>query len=651
MKNLSMEQLVEQLNKYAYEYYVLDNPTISDGEYDKLYDELVKRERESGVVLFDSPTKRVGGEPISSFKKHTHVNRLYSLNKALEFSELESFDNKVRKVGNASYTVEYKFDGLTVCLTYDKGKFVRATTRGNGIVGEDVTAQVLTIKSFPLKISYQGLLEVKGEAVIRLSVLEQYNKNAKEPLKNARNAAAGAIRNLDPKVTEERKCEINFYDVNYIEDDNLIKSQTEAIDFLKQQGFKVFNFLQLCKNINEVNLVIKQIEQERKTLDVLTDGVVIKTNEFSVREELGSTDKFPRWAIAFKFEAEEVTTKLVDVFWQVGRTGKLTPLGLVEPVDLAGATVKKATLNNYNDITKKSIKLPCRVLIRRSNEVIPEILGATEFYEDSKFVEKPTKCPCCDTFLVEKGANLFCLNENCKQRVISNLANFAQKDAMNIDGFSEMTASQLYDELNVKSFSDLYKLQKLDLAKLERFGEKKAENLISAIEKSKKVNLPSFIYALGIDNVGKKMAKDLAKKYKSLNKIMQLTREELIEMEEVGEITAEYISEFFATEKNKIEIENLINLGVEISSQEEVVTGGVFSGEKVVITGSLENYKRKQAQDLIESLGGEAQSSVTKTTTLVIVGADAGSKKQKAEKLGIKIISEEEFTALINSKN
>ena len=254
MKNLSMEQLVEQLNKYAYEYYVLDNPTISDGEYDKLYDELVKREKESGVVLFDSPTKRVGGEPISSFKKHTHVNRLYSLNKALEFSELESFDNKIRKVGNVTYTVEYKFDGLTVCLTYDKGKFVRATTRGNGIVGEDVTAQVLTIKSFPLKISYQGLLEVKGEAVIRLSVLEEYNKNAKEPLKNARNAAAGAIRNLDPKVTEERKCEINFYDVNYIEDDNLIKSQTEAIDFLKQQGFKVFNFLQVCKNINEVNL-------------------------------------------------------------------------------------------------------------------------------------------------------------------------------------------------------------------------------------------------------------------------------------------------------------------------------------------------------------------------------------------------------------
>ena len=648
MENYTMEQLVEILNRYAYEYYVLDNPTVSDGEYDKLYDKLVSLEKETGIVLFDSPTKRVGGEPISAFKKHTHINRLYSLDKSLQFTELESFDKKVKKVGSTDYTVEYKFDGLTICLTYDKGKFVRATTRGNGTIGEDVTAQVLTIKTFPLKIAYQGLLEVKGEAIIRLSVLEEYNKTAKEQLKNARNAVAGAIRNLDPKITEERKCEINFYDINYIQDSNLINSQLQAIDFLKEQGFKVFNYLKVCSTIEQVYDSIKEIDLLRKGLDVLTDGVVIKVNDYNLRDLLGETDKFPRWAMAFKFEAEEVTTKLKKVFWQVGRTGKLTPLGEVESVELAGATVKKATLNNYNDILKKGIKEPCRVLIRRSNEVIPEILGATEYYADSAEVVKPTNCPCCNSLVIEKGANLFCVNEDCKQRVISNLANFAQKDAMNIDGFSEMTASQLYEDLGVKTFCDLYNLTKEQLQNLERFGEKKAENLIKAINLSKKVNLPNFIFALGIDNVGKKMAKELAKKYKTLQKIISLTKEELTEMEEVGEITAEYIFEFFNNAKNKIEIENLINLGVEIIEQQSEIVGK-FSGQKVVITGSLETFKRKEAQDLIESMGGEAQSSVTKTTTLVIVGADAGSKKQKAEKLGIKIITEQEFLQMINS--
>ncbi|MBO4962422.1 MAG: NAD-dependent DNA ligase LigA, partial [Clostridia bacterium] len=630
------------------EYYVLDNPTVSDGEYDKLYDKLVELEKQTGIVLFDSPTKRVGGEPISSFKKHNHINRLYSLDKSLDYSELENFDKKVKKVGDTNYTVEYKFDGLTICLTYDKGKFVRATTRGNGSVGEDVTAQVLTIKTFPLSIKYQGLLEVKGEAIIRLSVLEEYNKTAKEQLKNARNAVAGAIRNLDPKITEERKCEINFYDINYIQDNNLINSQQQAINFLKEQGFKVFNYLKVCSSIQDVISSIKEIDSLRRSLDVLTDGAVVKVDDYKIRDILGETDKFPRWAMAFKFEAEEVTTNLQKVFWQVGRTGKLTPLGEVEPVELAGATVKKATLNNYNDIIKKGIKEPCRVLIRRSNEVIPEILGATEYYKDSKQVLKPTACPCCNSSLIEKGANLFCINENCKQRVISNLANFAQKDAMNIDGFSEMTASQLYDELGVKTFSDIYSLTKEQLVSLDRFGEKKAENLTNAIIASKKVNLANFIFALGIDNVGKKMAKELAKKYKTLNNIMLLSKEELTLMEEVGEVTAEYIYEFFNNKKNKIEIENLINLGVEIIEQTQEVAG-ILTGHKIVVTGTLENYKRKEIQDLIESLGAEAQSTVTKTTTLVIVGADAGSKKQKAEKLGIKIISEQEFMQMINS--
>ncbi len=648
--NESMERLVEILNRYAHEYYVLDNPTVSDGEYDKLYDKLVKMEKESGVVLFNSPTRRVGGEPISAFKKHTHIERLYSLDKAVTAEEVYSFDGKIKKTGKTSdYTVEYKFDGLTVCLTYDNGKFVRATTRGNGTVGEDVTAQVMTIKSFPLTIGYKGLIEVKGEAIMRLSVLAEYNKRAKEQLKNARNAVAGAIRNLDPKETENRKCEILFYDINYMQSGE-ITSQTQAISFLKEQGFKVFDFLKVCSGVEEVLQAIEEINQSRKTLDILTDGAVIKVNDYAIREELGSTDKFPRWALAYKFEAEEITTKLKKVFWQVGRTGKLTPLGEVEPVELAGATVKKATLNNYNDLQKKGIKLPCRVLIRRSNEVIPEILGATEYYEDSVEVQKPTECPYCSQTLIEKGANLFCPNENCKPRVVAMLANFAQKDAMNIDGFSEMTASQLYDERNIKTYSELYALNIFDLSGLEGFAEKKIDNLLKSIEKSKKVQLQNFIFALGIEGVGKKMAKSLAKRYKTLDKIMALSVEELLELEDVGEVTAQAISEFFANPKNKEEIEKLLSYGIRFV-QEERAVGSVFAGQKVVITGTLENYKRREAQKLIESLGGEALSDVTKTTTLVIVGQDAGSKKQKAEKLGIKTISEQEFIAMLSGEN
>lgn len=644
----SMQELVELLNKYAYEYYVLDNPTVSDGEYDKLYDELVKMEKETGIVLFDSPTKRVGGEPVSSFKKHKHISRLYSLDKALTDEELFDFDKKIKKTGiETKYTVEYKFDGLTICLTYSDGKFVRATTRGNGTEGEDVTAQVLTIKSFPLKIAYRGLLEVKGEAVIRLSVLKEYNKTAKEQLKNARNAVAGAIRNLDPKETERRKPEIYFYDVNYMEYDG-VTSQLEAVEFLKNQGFKVFDFLRVCNDITEVKQAVDEIEVERKNIDVLTDGAVIKVNDFSVRETLGETDKFPRWALAFKFEAEEVTTILKNVIWQVGRTGKLTPLGEVEEVELAGATVKKATLNNYNDIQKKKIQIPCRVLIRRSNEVIPEILGSTEFFENSKQVEKPTVCPYCKTPLQETGANLFCPNVLCKPRVVGNLANFAQKDAMNIEGFSEMTAGQLFDEFNVYKFSDLYRLSYEQLSKLDGFKDKKISNLLASVEKSKTVELSNFIFSLGIDGVGKKTAKDLAKKYKTLENLSNATVEDLLNTEEIGQIMATNVFDYFHNEKNKEEIDDLIKLGVkinEISTQEK---DGIFKGLNVVITGTLSSFKRKDAQKIIEDLGGVALMDVTKNTNLVIVGQDAGSKKAKAEKLGIKIIDEDEFLEMIN---
>lgn len=635
-----MRELVDTLNKYAYEYYVLDNPSVPDCEYDKLYDELQILEGETGVREQDSPTRRVGGEPISAFKKHEHIYRLYSLDKCVTEDELSAFDERVRKVvPDPTYTVEYKFDGLTMCLTYENGLFVRATTRGNGIVGEDVTAQALTIKSFPLKIDRKDVMEIQGEAIIRLSVLEKYNRTADEPLKNARNAAAGAIRNLDPKVTEKRRPEIIFYNVNYAENGGF-DSQLEIFDFLKRNGFRTFDFLRVCKNLDEVKAAIDEIEIGRRSIDVLTDGAVVKLNSVKEREILGYTDKFPRWAAAYKFEAEEAETTVKSVRWQVGRTGKLTPLGIVEPVELAGATVRKATLNNYGDIQKKRVKIGGRVLIRRSNEVIPEILGALG--DEGKEVEKITVCPYCKTPVVEVGANLFCPNEDCRPRVLAKLANFACKDGMNIDGFSEKTAGVLYDEIGVENFSELYTLDREKLVALDGFQDKKADNLLSAIEKSKNVALPNFIFALGIDGVGKKTAKDLAKKLKTLGGIANASVEELSALDDVGEVMSKSIFDYFRSEKNKNEIEKLLCAGVKIAEQTEIKSGS-FSGEKVVLTGSLTSYTRSEAGKLVEERGGEIQSSVTKTTTLVIAGEAAGSKLDKAKKLGVTVIDEEEF--------
>lgn len=643
-----MKELVDLLNRYGYEYYVLDNPSVSDGEYDKLYDELRNLEFSSGKVLPDSPTRRVGGEPISGFEKHSHISRLYSLDKAASFSELDDFENRINKVDDRKkrYTVEYKFDGLTMCLTYKDGYFVSASTRGNGVIGEDVTQQVLTIKTFPLSIGYKGVLEVKGEAVIRLSVLDEYNRTADEPLKNARNAVAGAIRNLDPKITEQRKPEIYFYDVNYIGDD-VIHSQQEAVAFLKKEGFKVFDFLKVCNSFEEVKEAINIIEKERKNIDVLTDGAVIKVDDYALRAELGETEKFPRWAIAYKFEPEEITTVLQDVIWQVGRTGKLTPLALLKPVELCGVTVKRATLNNYGDVLKKGVMIPSRVLVRRSNEVIPEILGTTETFHDSKPVEKPAVCPYCKTAVKEVGANIFCPNDDCKPKVVQLLANFASKDAMNIEGFSEMTASLLYDSLNVRKFSDLYKLTNQVLLSLEGFKDKKSDNLIDSLEKSKKCTLDSFIYALGIDGVGKKTSKDLAKRFKKLEAIISASKEELSAMSNIGDVLAENITSYFNDESNVKEIEELLSLGVIPYFVQ--ATGQAFAGEKVVLTGTLQKYKRSQAQKIIEDNGGEVMSSVSKLTTLVVAGEEAGSKLDKAKKLGIKIIDEIGFENILNS--
>lgn len=644
-----MRELVDILNRYAYEYYVLDAPTVTDAQYDKLYDELKELERESGTVLFDSPTRRVGGEPVKAFARHEHIARLYSLDKAVTEDELDAFFARVSKIcGETEYTVEYKFDGLTMCLTYEDGKFVRAATRGNGVVGEDVTAQVLTIRSYPLSIPYKGVLEAKGEAVIRLSVLEKYNETAAEPLKNARNAAAGAIRNLDPAVTAARKPEILFYDVNYMSEGG-VSSQEEAVKFLEEQGFKTFHHTKLCKTPQEVKDAIAEIDMTRKKIDVLTDGAVVKVNDYAAREKLGFTDKFPRWAIAFKFEAEEAVTTVRKVIWQVGRTGKLTPLAEVDPVELAGATVRKATLNNLGDIRRKDIKIGSKVLIRRSNEVIPEILGAYEHTGKSVDIAPPQTCPYCGSPVREEGANLFCTNKNCRPRIAAQLANFASKGAMDIEGFSEMTAYLLYDELGVRHFSDLYFLDKDKLSRLEGFGDKKIKNLLSAIAASKNVPLDRFLFALGIDGIGKVASKDLAEKFQSVEALSKATAEELVEMEDIGEKTASNIVNWFSDEENRAELSRLFSAGVK-PFMKKIAAGGVFSGQNVVLTGTLSRFKRSEAQKLIEEQGGVNQSAVTSKTTLVIAGESAGSKLDKAKDLGIRIIGEEEFLKILGKE-
>ena len=637
-----MRYLVDTLNKWAYEYYVQDAPSVSDREYDALYDELKELERETGVRLPDSPTRRVGGEPIKAFARHAHIAPLFSLDKAVTEDELAAFVTRVQKVDPAAkFTVEYKFDGLTMCLTYAEGRFVRATTRGNGREGEDVTAQALTVRSFPLAIPYRGTLEVRGEAIIRLPVLEEYNRaHPDEPLKNARNAAAGAIRNLDPKVTASRRPEIIFYDINYMSDEP-VSSQQQAVALLRKWGFQTFPFLRVCSSFEEVRAAVDEIEVGRKSLDVLTDGAVIKTDAEDIRRRMGYTDKFPRWAIAYKFEAEEAEATVERVVWQVGRTGKLTPLAFITPVELAGATVRRATLNNYGDLTRKDVKVGSRVLVRRSNEVIPEILGAVAHAQGSV-------CPACGAPVAEVGANLFCSNRECPPRIVQKLTHYCSKNAADVEGMSEATLTVLYEKRGVRRFSDLYALTAQSFEGLDGFKEKKIGNLLSAIDASRRLPLERFLYAIGIEGIGRVAARDLAA-FGSVEAVAALTFEELIALENIGDVTANSILHYFADEENRAELERLKAAGVQPTAGTRSAEG-VFAGENVVLTGGLASMSRPEAQKKIEALGGTAQSSVTRKTTLVIAGTDAGSKLQKALALGIRVIDEAQFLAMLGEE-
>ncbi len=652
-KEKRIDELIEIINELNYYYYTLDNPKVSDREYDQLYDELVALEEETGIIRDYSPTQRVGGPILEGFEKHTHLGRLWSLDKCQTFEELENWDKRVRRLINEynsnhgeklpepTYILEYKFDGLTINLTYRDGHLVQGATRGNGLEGEAILEQLKTIKSIPMTIPFKGTMEVQGEGVMPLSALEEYNKTAAEPLKNARNAAAGALRNLDTKITAERRLKAYFYNVGYIEG-KTFSSHRKVLDFIKENRLPVFDYAKSFDDIRDLIEEINRLEFERQTLDVLTDGLVIKIDDIRTREVLGFTNRFPRWAMAYKFEAEETSTRLIGVEWNVGRTSKVTPTAILEPVEIGGVTVRRATLNNYDDVLRKGVRINSRVLIRRSNDVIPEILGTLEEDTETYEIEKPTHCPACHSELYQDGVHIFCPNSlSCKPQLVARLVHFASRDAMNIEGFSEKTAEKLLEELDIKDLPEIYEIQYEDLIRLEGFKDKKTRNLLNAIERSKKVSLASFIYALGIRNVGIKTATDLADHYKSLDSIKNASYEELLGVGDIGPIIAQDIVEFFHDEEILKAIDKLLAEGVTPIYESVETQESIFTDKTVVITGTIEGLSRKEIQEAVERMGGKVTGSVSKKTDFVIVGSNPGSKYNKAVELGIEIIDEE----------
>jgi len=660
-KKKLIEELVEELNKYAYEYYVLGNSSVTDKDYDKKYYELVDLEKETGYKLPYSPTQRVGDVILPEFKKYTHKARLWSLDKAQTLEEIREWHNRNVKfleeynrtsdeeLPPLKYILTKKFDGLTINLSYDEnGVLVTGATRGTGAIGEDVTAQVKTIKSIPLKIDCHDFLEIHGEAIMTTEAFEKYNSEAETPLKNLRNGAAGALRNLNVAETAKRNLSAFFYDVGYKEGATF-KTYMEMLNFIKTKGFPMDDYIRECKTLDEIQKEIDYIRDIRFDLNYDIDGLVIAIDDIRTRELLGYTVKFPKWAIAYKFEAQEATTKLLDVEWNVGRSGRVSPTAILEPVELAGVTVKRATLNNMDDIARKGVRLGAEVFVRRSNDVIPEIMGVVpESLEGTKEIEEPKVCPACGAHLVHEGVHIYCENTlGCKPQMVKTIVHFAGREAMNIAGFSEKTAEQLFEKLDIRDISDLYKLEYEKLLDLDKFGPKKAQNLLDAIEKSKDCTLEAFLYSLGIPNVGVKTAKDLVKRFESLENLEKATFEELVSVQDVGDIVARSIIEFFKEERTLKVINELLSLGVNPHYEKKEVLESLFMGKTVVVTGTLENYSRTSIKEKLESLGAKVSGSVSKKTDFVIAGEAAGSKYDKAKSLGVTILSEEEFENMI----
>lgn len=651
-KSIRMRELVDMLKEYSDAYYFTSEPLVSDAEFDDLMDELKALESETGIALPDSPTHRVGGTPPAEFLTHTHIARLWSLDKVNSYDELREWAAKCGKFAGCDpdrieFVLEYKFDGLTINLTYENGLLTQAATRGDGIVGESILPQVKTIKSIPLSIPFKGKLEVRGECYMRLSVLKELNSLGIEQLKNARNAAAGAIRNLDPKITANRKLDCACYNIGFIEGKQFA-TRREMFSFLIDCGFPVNNFIyygDIEKIINEID----KAAERRLTLDFLIDGMVVKLNDVLLHDEMGYTDKFPRGEIAYKFPAEVKETIIENITWEVGRTGKLTPLAHLSPVDFMGVTVKRATLNNIDDIQRKRVGIGSKVLIRRSNDVIPEILGSLDKGEPCNPVSIPELCPYCGSKVERRGVHAFCTNSlSCKPQIVGRLGHFASRGAMDIDGFSEKTAELLVSKLGLSTIPELYQLDETSFAGLAGFAEKKIANLLSAIEKSKDCETSAFVFALGIPNVGNKTAKDLADTFHSFEKIRTAKRDELLNIPDIGEIVADSIIDFFSDPAISKQIDQLLLLGVSPQDAKGKQLHGKIAGKTIVVTGTMSRMGRKDIEDLISNLGGKASGSVSKKTDFVVAGENAGSKLDKAHQLGIHVLSEDDFFELIN---
>lgn len=649
-------ELVGILNKANHEYYILDNPTLTDREYDRYMQELIMLEkRYPEYKLETTPTERVGSLVLSKFDKITHELPMLSLGNVFNYDEIKLFDERIKKeVSNPTYVCELKIDGLAVSLKYENGNLVRGATRGDGVIGEDITNNVMTIKSVPLVLNEKVDIEVRGEIYMSKSSFEKLNEERKETgeslFANPRNAAAGSVRNLDSKVTEKRDLDCFIYHLpNPL--DYSIKSHHDCLEYMKKLGFNVNETYKKCCNIDEVIEFIKEYTEKRSRLSYEIDGIVIKVDNIDYQNILGYTVKVPKWATAYKFPAEEVETRLIDILFTVGRTGKITPNAILEPVRVAGSTISKATLHNEDNVINKDIRIKDKVIIRKAGDVIPEVVRSiAEKREGNEIPFAMAKeCPICGSKLIrkEEEAAHYCLNTECPARKIENIIHFASRDAMNIEGLGESIIENIYNEGFVKDITDIYNLKQYEeeLSLLEGFGPKMLDNLYNSINNSKNNSLEKLLFALGIRQVGAKTAKILARKYKTLDNLINATTEELLEINDIGEIIAKSIYEYFKDEENIKTINKLKELGLNTKylDNKNIEEDEFFQNKTFVLTGTLYQITRDKASNLIEDLGGKTSNSVSKKTDYIILGENAGSKYEKAIKLNIPIINEEEF--------
>lgn len=645
-----INELVEKLNYHSHRYYVLDDPEISDYDYDMMQNELKKLEADfPQFIRKDSPTQRVGGEALSTFEKVTHTVQMGSLSDVFSFSEVKNFVNKTFSAVNSPlFVVEPKIDGLSVSLEYVNGEFVRGSTRGDGFVGEDVTQNLKTIFSIPMKLNENiPFLEVRGEVYmpknVFLNLVQEQIDNDEQPFKNPRNAAAGSLRQKHSNETAKRKLDIFVFNIQQIEGKD-ITSHKQSLNYLKELGFKVVPDYIRVNSYEDIEKAIKDIGEKRFDLPFDIDGVVIKVDDFSQRDELGSTAKTPRWAVAYKFPPEEKETVIKEIELNVGRTGAITPVAIFEPIILAGTSVARATLHNQDFINEKQISLGDTIVVRKAGDIIPEILSVSKKGSTNEIFKIPDFCPVCDTRVVksDEEATVRCPNENCPAKIFRSIVHYASKGAMNIDGLGPAIVQTLLDNKLISSVSDLYGITVDDLLSIDNFKEKSANNLVKAIQNSKDNNLDRLVFGLGIKNIGQASAKQLCEKFKSIDGIMNATCEEISQIEGFGEIIAEGVFKAFREPKLTKLVERLKEHGVNTAYKSNV-SDNRFEGMTFVLTGTLPTMKRDDAKALIESFSGKVSGSVSKKTSYVVAGEEAGSKLLKAQELGINVISEQEL--------